>query len=519
MPHQSGELSDIFAPRSQFYEGPYGRMFRNLPPHVPAGGDAEIRDLAETMVESPAEAEDKARDNDTIPSGYIYFGQFVAHDITFDPTSSLQRRNDPDKLYNFRTPRFDLDSLYGGGPKASPYMFDRKGYITHDGTPCAMLIGHGNNEREADLPRNHQERALIGDLRNDENVIVSQIHLAFLKFHNRVVRELFERKNALDSNLLAEAQRIVRWHYQWVVVHDFLKRVVGKETYERVLPDAMGDTRKPRLRFYKWKNQPYIPIEFSVAAFRFGHTMLRPDYALSDPLEDKRGQEKKSRKIPLFRPMPGIHILTPDDLSGFRRLEKHWTIQWNRFLEDPDPFTSSQVQLSRRINSKLSSHLVFLPFVSQKDQDEVIQTKIPSQRSRASLAVRNLTRGRQMELPSGQCIARAMGYPIPDALRPAQDDPLWYFILKEAGLPEELGGPGGKNLGPVGGTIVAEVILGLLASDPFSYLNMEPLWTPNQERVLRITEKDNPYDFQLFDMLKYAKVPMNKQEVSRYFNQ
>src|SRR5215510_14402145 len=172
-------LEDV--PRSALYEGRFGRMFRNLPPFAP--DDADLLSLGALMIETQAQADDSNLDNPDIPAGFTYFGQFIDHDITFDPNSKLQRDNDPDALRNFRTPRYDLDSLYADGPDNNPYLY------ADDGSH--LLIGKVNSDQndldEKDLPRNSQGRALIGDPRNDEKLIVSQIALAFLKFHNAVL--------------------------------------------------------------------------------------------------------------------------------------------------------------------------------------------------------------------------------------------------------------------------------------------------------------------------------------------
>ena len=129
--HVSQPRGSDIAPRSIFLEGRFGRMFRNLASFVPEapGTTAEERDaflgaIAARMVEADAPAPSgdtwaPSREPDfdsDVPAGYTYLGQFIDHDITFDPVSSLQRQNDPNALHNFRTPRFDLDSLYGAGP-------------------------------------------------------------------------------------------------------------------------------------------------------------------------------------------------------------------------------------------------------------------------------------------------------------------------------------------------------------------------------------------------------------------
>ena len=126
------------------------------------------------------------RHTGTILSGYTYLGQFIDHDITFDPTSNIQRRNDPLALLNFRTPRFDLDSVYGGGRADQPFLYDWSGGKDAGVRLLLDRDGDGTFATE-DLPRNRQGRALIGDARNDENAIVAQLHLLFIRFHNKIV--------------------------------------------------------------------------------------------------------------------------------------------------------------------------------------------------------------------------------------------------------------------------------------------------------------------------------------------
>ena len=302
--------------------GRFGRMFRQVPiyEHDPL----DLIELGKTMIQGPEpvhesdpkgpkcldkpldDQEDEDENDDTLadgslrlPAGYTYFGQFVDHDITFDPVSSLTRQNDPDALTDFRTPRFDLDSLYGAGPASQPYLYEADGVRLR-------LAPDGN-----DLQRNGDGgRALIGDPRNDENIIVSQLQVVFIKFHNAVVRTLEKDSPKLGcDDLFKLAQQTVRWHYQWVVIHDFLPRIVGdaviaahgeREVTNRVVDDilrreayASGDLPgangpaivKPNLLFFDWKEQPFMPVEFSVAAYRFGHSMARPSYLIRDGLD------------------------------------------------------------------------------------------------------------------------------------------------------------------------------------------------------------------------------------------
>ena len=466
---------------SPLYEGRFGRMFRALAPLEP--DDADLLALAETMVEE--NPEDPSNDNPDIPSGFTYLGQFIDHDLTFDPTSRLQRQNDPDALRNFRTPRFDLDSVYGSGPSDSPYLYREDG----------LRFGIGKTRRdEDDLPRNlaqegEPRRALIGDPRNDENVIVSQIHLAFLKFHNRVIESL--RDDVPADQLFEAARQVVRWHYQWLVVHDFLRRLVGEDVVNDILkPDdyvagtaggaATASIPKIDLKFFAWRNQPYMPVEFSVAAYRFGHSQVRPSYTLNQVVRD----------VPIFSPSdnPGEF----EDLRGFRERPPFWVIEWNRFFEFPQ---AGELQPTRRINTRLALGLARLP-----------ANVNPGRRSLAEL---NLRRGKALGLPSGQDVARAMGVPealilVGDALglpgdlaaRLADATPLWYYILKEA----EVHGDG-RRLGPVGGRIVAEVFIGLLDGDQFSYLSMRPGWRPEPGQF---GAQDGDRPFEMPQLLSFA---------------
>ncbi|MDX6211555.1 MAG: hypothetical protein QOF82_642 [Frankiales bacterium] len=461
-------------PSSSFTEGRFGRMFRDVP--VYEHDMRQLGALAESMI-APIDLKDTepvvpgAEDEDenpVIPAGFTYLGQFIDHDITFDPASSLQRQNDPDGLHDYRTPRFDLDSVYGRGPADQPYLYQSDG--------VRMLLGRdldggaGRPANGPDLPRNSLGRALTGDPRNDENLIVSQLQSLFLRFHNTMADRLADT-GLTGADLFRETQRQVRWHYQWVVVHDFLGRVVdgsdGVAGRTRgVVDDVLrtdvyrtsdGDVRRTRARleFYAPRVDPFMPVEFSVAAYRFGHSMVRPSYFINDVVKAGRN----NARIPLFSLSTG----PLDNLNGFRPLPDQWGIQWKYFY---DISSAEPAQRSYKIDTQLANPLGALPAAPDMP----------------SLALRNLTRGVRLGLPSGQTIARAMGItPLTDAqlgidtIAPdyAGDSPLWHYILKEA---EVL--CGAQHLGPVGGRIVCETLVGLLAGDPLSYLRVEPGWQP-----------------------------------------
>src|SRR5450631_488785 len=220
---------------SPLFQGRFGRMFRTLPAAEFEKSDLDA--LADKMTAATEDAptpetEVDDEENQGIAAGYTYLGQFIDHDLTFDPNSSLQKQNDPDALTDFRTPRFDLDNLYGRGPDDQPYLYEDDGRHLQLGR---ALTGNPHDPNTRDLPRHVSEsqpgraRALIGDPRNDENTIVSQLQATMIRFHNATAD-----KNPTAS--FAEVQRLVRWHYQWVVLHDFLVTIVGQDMVHTVLP-------------------------------------------------------------------------------------------------------------------------------------------------------------------------------------------------------------------------------------------------------------------------------------------
>lgn len=438
--------------RSSLHEGRFGRLFRRAP-EAPELSDSQLSKLAEKMRE-PSGGGAKL-DNPKIPAAYTYFGQFVDHDITFDPVSVLQRQNDPDALTDFRSPRFDLDCVYGAGPADQPYLYDQPERLR-------LLIDPKNKKGEPDLQRNAQGVALIGDPRNDENIIVSQLQLAFLRFHNKVAERVAKDKSVPAGRRFEETQKLVRWHYQWVILEDFLPRIVGKATLkDRVKRKGKGV--EIDLRWFEPKNTPFMPVEFSVAAYRYGHSQVRGRYDLNQTVQN----------VPIF--ISGEKVGELDDLRGFRPLPGFWTIDWSFFLDVPGQ--SKKPQLSKKIDAKLTGGLFDLPGFPD---------------SESSLAFRNLKRGQALGLPSGQKVAEEMDLkPLTGKkLGAPAETPLWFYILKEA----ELGG--GQQLGPVGGGIVAEVLLGLLKGDKHSFVNKKPGWRP--------TLGPKAGKFTLADLVKFA---------------
>jgi hypothetical protein len=473
MAHGHAGLGET-TPQSIFYDrGRFGRLFPTLPPF--AADTPLIRDaLAElgakggpmdpgddlsdpvTLITDPAKSVNNPN-NPTISAGFTFLGQFIDHDMTFDPTSSLARRQDPESIRNFRIPALDLDNVYGGGPGASPHLYD----ATVDGGRTTMLVEEipgsaavsVGGTTHFDVPRNAQLTALIGDPRNDENLIVSQLHLALLRFHNAVVADVAAELGTgfTAGEIFAEAQRVVRWHYQWLVVHEYLRRTVGGALVDDVLSNGP--------EHFTWRHDPFIPVEFSVAAYRFGHSQVRPSYRANFGTSATDAAQQFFALI--FDPA-ATDPSDPMDLRGGRRAPRRF-VDWQTFFD----FGDGRVRPNKKIDSKLST--VLFDLLGQPEGEPV------------SLATRNLLRNLTMKVPSGQRVAKAMNVPV---LAPADLDdlapfhletrtPLWFYVLREAEV-----SAAGEHLGPVGGRIVAEVIIGLIQGDGQSYLSQEPDWTP-----------------------------------------
>jgi hypothetical protein len=540
-----GDLRGADAPRSRQFEGNFGRMFRALPaaifdadelknlanpgtgmlspPETATNADGTDRRNGNGFLVPSATPENEVDDEENfgIPAGYTYLGQFIDHDITFDPASSLQSLNDPDALVDFRTPALDLDNLYGRGPADQPYMFEADGIHFAFGKG---LTRNGKPSKAQDLLRSSgTSRALIGDKRNDENVIVSQLHGVFLRFHNVVADELMKRS---PNARFEDIQRLVRWHYQWVVLHDFLPRIVGLNVVHDVLPHLKSGTSiykdTPKLHFFKWRHDPFMPVEFSVAAYRFGHSMVRPIYRLNTELGTGASEDEIKRGVAGRQFV--FAAVQKQGLNGFHEFPTEWAIDWNLFfertgtLDDPGNRGPNRVQPAYKIDSSLVNPLAFLPEFSQEKipGPDLVQDKdghpVPQLKGISNLAHRNLLRGMNMGLPSGQTVARYMGLdPIPDselAVGKANVDgltsnkiitdfgdsfkdnaPLWFYVLAEAqhnwaqAAKKKQGNDDAKNmihvrLGAVGGRIVAEVLIGLMLGDAHSYLSQWPTWKP-----------------------------------------
>lgn len=487
--------------------GRFGRLFddRLAPSAVPT---SDLLVLGEAMVQpvDPDTQLDQVdpEENLAIPAGYTYLGQFIDHDLTHDPVSALDRVQDPGGLVDFRTPRFDLDSLYGSGPTEQPFLYHADGVHLVEGLSIefnSQQRGDGQN----DLPRSSAGVALIGDPRNDENMIIAQLHAAFIRFHNRRADELLPSLGALRPlEQFIQISSDVRWHYQYVVLNDFLRRIVGDDLVDKLIaPIASGGA--PALQFYNpgAGEFPYMPVEFAVAAYRLGHSMVRPGYRLNDEHPGFPIGGVDAGRIPIFTRAGFQNTPTGEkirnDLRGLEPIaggafpRASWGIEWKYFFEvggrtknptSPDNLNFNDLsvpgpQHSYKIDTELVDPLRELPDKPPPELPDFKGTQPPLN----SLAQRNLLRGRALKLPSGQKVAEAMGQAkLDETAFPSIpglganlfiDAPLWYYILLEA---ETL--KNSQQLGPVGGRIVAETFVGILWQDPRSFLNIQPWWKP-----------------------------------------
>jgi hypothetical protein len=397
--------------------------------------------------------------NPTHGAGVTFMGQFIDHDLTLDTTSELAVQEQPEKTVNHRTPYFDLDSVYGNGPSVSAQLYD-------PADPAKLKVGTGGLFE--DIPRDANGRALLGDPRNEENIILAGMHAAFLLFHNRAVDEL-RSEGTPEAEVFNVARRLTTWHYQWMVVHEFLPAFIGQELTNEIL--ATG----PR---FVGPDQKGIPVEFQTGAYRFGHSMVRPSYRAN--LAGDNGQPFFGF---IFDP---AEFGKPDgnDLTGGSSAPRRF-IGWQTFFD----FGDGEVKPNKKIDTHVSTPLFNLPPIAIPGGPSV-------------LVQRTLLRHLTWQIPSGQQIARAIGAPIlsdVDLNELAQFDnsllaatPLFYYVLKEAELLEA-----GEHLGPVGGRIVGDVFVNNLRNDPNSYLNVAPGWVPTA---------GGGSSFRMTNFLTYARV-------------
>lgn len=537
-------------------EAPFTSILPSNHKGYPVG---KLADLAQKMISDLDQVHDgpDPEENLWVPAGYTYFGQFVDHDLTFDSTSSLNPEDASAKgktnrvPSNLRSPRFDLDCVYGDGPDAQPFMYDADGVkllLGGKGKPKRDDPKHADLQlpetADQELARASNDRAIIGDKRNDENSIVNHIQQGFIRYHNYVVDQLTNKGTTSWSDpnsLFKSARNEVRWTYQRLVLEDFLPRIISSQ----VLSDLEGKTSEQRKKsyvLYTERLRTNLPREFVAAAYRFGHSGVRFGYRLN-----------RGTILPIFNPSTRqdkktIPDASDDSLLGFDPLPKHHVIDdWKRFFDDSDPTkpnttddrkrdstvedTSVKLQFAYKLDTNLVDPLGVLPgnvaggeTIAQTEKVLAAANHTQPDPARPSLALLNLLRGNIYKIHGGQAYAARLIKKFPKAefltkdfmvvrvpagetaakeklfkfesINPSfyHDTPLWFYILAEAQMPVVkyvrenggkdkegkdgdfkegllLNGAGAKTqLGYVGGRIVAEVMYGLIDSDPESVM-------------------------------------------------
>jgi hypothetical protein len=430
-----------------------------------------------------------------IPAGFTYLGQFADHDLTFDKTKVMLGHNiSTADLIQGRSPSLDLDSMYGAGPTepGSAKFYEADGLhlkmgrtVAADGIPAKDGF---------DLPRgagstaSAKRKAIIPDPRNDENLAVAQTHLAFIRFHNRVVDTL--PGSVPMAQRFTQARDIVTRHYQWMLRHDFLPRILPRS----VVNDVFNNGRKLFEVGATPIDVPTMPIEFSVAAYRLGHSLVRSAYNWNRIFDNGAGT------LDFLFEFTGLS----GTLGGGQRLPSNWIADFRRLYDFGEAGRANLVvpankfNRAMRIDTRLSTPLKTLPgFPADED----------------NLAFRNLTRAKMLNLATGLqmvrfvkskgvTVTRLTNAQIRDGNNGAKLDgltaagrsallanpPLWFYILREAEL-------NNGRLKGVGARIVAETFHRAMEGSKVSIVR-HPSWRPT-------LGPDNT-TFRMVDLLLFA---------------
>lgn len=494
----SDVLAQAIETRARTQPQRFSRMFDRLPSFAEAtpavraaltdlGAPGGLMDAQDPLHLGPLELlrrpdlSPNNRDNPAHTAGITFLGQFIDHDMTFDTSSPLGVPTAPESSANARTPSLDLDAVYGRGWIEDPHLYDPADRIK-------LKVESGGVFE--DVPRMGDETAMIADPRNDEHVILAGMQAAFLMFHNNVVdmlrddgeaRRAGQGDDRADARLFARARQLVTWHYQWIVLNEFLPAIIGQELTRDILRGGR--------RFYRPRpGEQSIPVEFQGAAYRFGHSMVRPSYRAN--FGNPADPTPSGFVGFIFEPLQEGTIPTdPPDLRGGCRAARRF-VGWQTFFDFGGAQTPN-ARPNKRIDTKISTPLFQLPLAAIASHD--LPTSLPQ---------RNLLRHLTWSVPSGQAIAAQMGI---EPLAPSQlaelstfnvglenSTPLWYYVLKEAEVLKD-----GLTLAGVGARLVGEVIIGLLELDKTSHLSQG--WRPTLPRRAQET-------FDMVDLLTFAGV-------------
>ncbi len=470
---------------------------------------ATLEAMAQAMTATPGDESA----GPTIPAGFTYLGQFIDHDLTLDKTAiALGQNVTLDELLQGRSPALDLDCMYGRGPaNAEDSAFYSDGIRLKMGmtasSPDLLNPGVTLSPRDGyDLPRVGEgstklarRKSLIPDPRNDENLIVAQTHLAMIRFHNRVVDQISSSTPSAD--LFEKARELVVKHYQWMIKTDFLPRLIDPA----VVSDVFANGRKFFEKDAAPANMPTMPIEFSVAAYRLGHSMIRAQYDWNRIFRAAGATPATLGLLFQFSGTSGTLSpppSTPNDRESgdFERLPSNWTVDFRRLYDFTETGRADLTppegapNLAMKTDTQLVDPLKSLPHGSFGGNAATPAIEM-------NLAFRNLLRANMVELASGQQMAALMGVAplaaakltkgLPASAKDAgTNTPLWYYILREAEL-------NNGRLTGVGGRIVAETFHRAMEGSQHSIVR-DPAFRPNALVA-------NPGDrFNMSDLLLFA---------------
>ncbi len=408
------------------------RLFPELAPlHI---SENDLQRIAQEM----AKRENSCTDSECFTNGLAIFGQFLAHDMTFEVTSKFRGINAPASFENHRSINLDLDCMYGQWTQDFLYDCDDREKLL-----LGECYSDDYDNTWQDLQRNKQDKAIIPDARNDENIIVSQMHALFIEFHNAMIEH--RRIECGRNHVFKDARQQTIWYYQWLIIYEFLKKIIE--------PDTFKDIVECGPRYFTCADT--LPLEFTGAAFRMGHSQTRKDNQINERVEKN-----------LFQ------------LGTFQKMEEY--VDWHCLFD----FGDERVQYAKKLDTNIERLFHDIPFIRSDNRWE------------RSLIYRNLKRGVVYGLPSGEDVARRMGIePIPIDICERFDllgTPLWYYILKEA---EDVAD--GEHLGPVGSRILGEVFYTVLAADDNSFIKLHPRWKPEIGR--------NSEAFDFVDMVNFVE--------------
>ncbi len=410
-------------------ESGFGRMF----PHI-AGAlytPDQMRELGYAMTLGS-----HIKVDSSLAAVYTYLGQFIDHDIT----NTLGGDRPSDGAADSRppvqtaTPALDLSSVYGAGfhdPRAAVVRSSGKMRLG----ACCDDLGQATR-RLADLPREHNAMAIIPDGRNDNNLFVAQMHVMFLQLHNYFVDQMTIKRPELRYRM---ARANVIHHYHDLIVHDLLPKILHDEVYAKYFDCPSGDNT---IAFTP--PTASIPLEFSGAAFRFGHSIIRDSYEIG-------------RGVPTVNINRAFALTGRNGMDGHDRLPERFVVDWKHFSAN-----NRAKKISTPIKLQIPGFSGYEKFIT----------------------VRNLLRGSAFALPCAQDICQFL---INDGYISKKDElderqlnpqiwpneppgildncgaksyllrftPLWYYLLMEARARNHCRGNNECKLGVVGSHIVA----------------------------------------------------------------